>query len=331
LALGAGHLHATTNLDIADTVHRYRSSAIRGINSEDNFDLPGAKDLTASDRATAVLAAIYALAFTSLHMGDPIGHFMVLVRGCSSVTRRIVEAGFTSPLFPQDLDHLSPRPHMEVMRKRLGNATPLPAEVTEAARQSLDFVEMCLSSEFLPFELDFLQRMQKVVAITSGPIEGEFNERPRAICAHWSDHGVAFNHYTELWNLIIDMEPDQFEYFNGSVRTPLLVLQAHFLAFEIVLRPFLQASGAFVNGDSKLLRNVLQQFPREDSVSAELSMQLISWPAMLLEHTSKLGEADLRRSLFSDDQTPQQSPGSTTRSNTSLGRYNDSLPLRSPT
>jgi len=45
-------------------------------------------------------------------------------------------------------------------------------------------VEMCLSSEFLPFELDFLQRMQKVVAITSGPIEGEFNERPRAICAH---------------------------------------------------------------------------------------------------------------------------------------------------
>jgi hypothetical protein len=173
LALGAGHLHATTNLDIADTVHRYRSSAIRGINSEDNFDLPGAKDLSASDRATAVLAAIYALAFTSLHMGDPIGHFMVLVRGCSSVTRRIVEAGLTSPLFPQDLDHLSPRPHMDVMRSRLGNASPLPAEVTEAARQSLGFVEMCC--EFMPFELDFLRRMQKVVAITSGPIEGEFD------------------------------------------------------------------------------------------------------------------------------------------------------------
>jgi hypothetical protein len=144
---------------------------------------------------------------------------------------------------------------------------------------------------------------------------------------------AAFNHYTELWNLIIDMEPDQFEYFNnGSVGTPLLVLQAHFLAFEIVLRPFLQASGAFVNGDSKLLRNVLQQFPRQDSsVDAELSMQLISWPAMLLEHTSKLGEADLRRSLFSEDSTPQQSPtDSTARSTTSLGRYN-SLPLRSPT
>ena len=126
------------------------------------------------------------------------------------------------------------------------------------------------------------------------------------------------------------MSPDQFEYFNGSVRTPLLVLQAHFLAFEIVLRPFLQASGAFVNGDSKLLRNVLQQFPREDSVGAELSMQLISWPAMLLEHTSKLGEADMRRSLFSDDSTPQHSPAdSAMRSTTSLSRYN-SLPLRSP-
>jgi len=180
LALGAGHLHATTNLDIEDTVHRYRSSAIRGINSEDNFDLPGAKDLTASDRATAVLAAIYALAFTSLHMGDPIGHFMVLVRGCSSVTRRIVEAGLTSPLFPQDLDHVSPRPHMEVMRKRLGNASPLPAEVTEAARASLGFVEM--SCDFLPFELDFLHRMQQVVAITSGPIEGEFEKWSRVVC-----------------------------------------------------------------------------------------------------------------------------------------------------
>jgi hypothetical protein len=330
LALGAGHLHATTNLDIADTVHRYRSSAIRGINSEDNFDLPGAKDLSASDRATAVLAAIYALAFTSLHMGDPIGHFMVLVRGCSSVTRRIVEAGLTSPLFPQDLDHLSPRPHMDVMRKRLGNASPLPAEVTEAARQSLGFVEM--SCEFLPFELDFLHRMQKVVAITSGPIEGEFDELPIASCVtYWPGH-VAFNHYTELWNLIIDMAPDQFEYFNGSVRTPLLVLQAHFLAFEIVLRPWLQASGAFVNGDSKLLRNVLQQFPREDStIDADMSMQLISWPAMLLEHTSKLGEADLRRSVFSEDSTPQQSPASSdTRRTTSLGSYNNNLPLRSP-
>jgi hypothetical protein len=129
------------------------------------------------------------------------------------------------------------------------------------------------------------------------------------------------------------MAPDQFEYFNGSVGTPLLVLQAHFLAFEIVLRPWLQASGAFVNGDSKLLRNVLQQFPREDStIDAELSMQLISWPAMLLEHTSKLCEADLRRSVFSEDSTPQQSPASSsgTRRTTSLGSYNNNLPLRSP-
>jgi hypothetical protein len=69
---------------------------------------------------------------------------------------------------------------MDVMRKRLGNASPLPAEVTEAARQSLGFVEM--SCEFMPFEQDFLHRMQKVVAITSGPIEGEFDEVPIAIC-----------------------------------------------------------------------------------------------------------------------------------------------------
>jgi hypothetical protein len=171
LALGAGHLHSTTNLDVEETVQKYRFSAIQGINSEDNFDLPNAQDLNNSDRATAVLAAIYALAFTSLHMGDPIGHFMVLVRGCSAVTRRIVEAGFTSPLFPQDEEVLSTRPHMDVMRKRMGNATPLPAEVTEAARQSLQLVEeTCF---FLPFEQDFMDRMQVVVAVTTGPIEGD--------------------------------------------------------------------------------------------------------------------------------------------------------------
>jgi hypothetical protein len=69
---------------------------------------------------------------------------------------------------------------MEVMRKRLGNASPLPAEVTEAARESLGFVEM--SCEFMPFELDFLHRMQSVVSITSGPIEGEFDELRGAMC-----------------------------------------------------------------------------------------------------------------------------------------------------
>lgn len=171
MALGAGHLHATTNLDIEETVQKYRFSALAGINSSDNFDLPNSQDLTRSDRATAVLAAIYALAFTSLHMGDPIGHFMVLVRGCSAVTRRIVEAGFTSPLFPQSEEALTARPHMDVMRKRMGNALPIPAEVTAAARQSLQLVED--SCTFLPFELDFLDRMKSCVAITSGPIEGE--------------------------------------------------------------------------------------------------------------------------------------------------------------
>lgn len=158
-------------------MQKYRFSAIQGINSEDNFDLPNSQSPNSSDRATAVLAAIYALAFTSLHMGDPIGHFMVLVRGCSAVTRRIVEAGFTSPLFPQDEENLSVRPHMDVMRKRMGNATPLPVEVTEAARRSLRLVEETCT--FLPFEQDFFERMKVVVAVTTGPIEGtRINQTP---------------------------------------------------------------------------------------------------------------------------------------------------------
>jgi hypothetical protein len=39
-----------------------------------------------------------------------------------------------------------------------------------------------MSCEFMPFELDFLHRMQSVVSITSGPIEGEFDELRGAMC-----------------------------------------------------------------------------------------------------------------------------------------------------
>jgi hypothetical protein len=110
---------------------------------------------------------------------------------------------------------------------------------------------------------------------------------------------TAFNHYTELWNLLVDMSPEDFENFNGSQRLTLLVLQAHFLALEIVVRPWLQASGSFVNGDSKLLRYVLEQFPRESTtVDAAMSMQLIWWPKMLLEASARLTEADLRARVF---------------------------------
>lgn len=95
------------------------------------------------------------------------------------------------------------------------------------------------------------------------------------------------------------MSPEDFEHFNGTLRLPLLVLQAHFLALEIVVRPWLQATGSFKSGDSKLLRTVLQHFPKEaPGIDAALSMQLISWPKMLLEQSAELSEADLRARVF---------------------------------
>lgn len=102
--------------------------------------------------------------------------------------------------------------------------------------------------------------------------------------------------------MIVDCPPEEFEYFNGTnggVRLTLLVLQAHFLAFEVVTRPWLQASGSFRNGDSKLLRGVLDQFPKESpTVSAEMSLQLIAWPKMLVEYTSQLKEEEMRARVF---------------------------------
>jgi hypothetical protein len=179
----------------------------------------------------------------------------------------------------------------------MGNAMPLPTEVIDAARASLHFVgETC---DFLPFEQDFLDRMKSVVAVTSGPIEGDWNPPKLIFAVEMLTRSTAFNHYTELWNLLVDMSPEDFENFNGSQRLTLLVLQAHFLALEIVVRPWLQASGSFVNGDSKLLRYVLEQFPRESTtVDAAMSMQLIWWPKMLLEASARLTEADLRARVF---------------------------------
>lgn len=174
LALGAAHLHSTTNLDLERTVQRYRSLAIQGLNTEDNFDI-GSRTLgysSASSQATAVLAACYALTFASSYMGDPVGQFLVLVRGCSSVTQRMAGLGISSPFFRRASSYAMSDTHMEVMKERLQDAKPTSPDLVNSARKSLDTVEKTCTLR--PFERQLLKCMQDVAAFASVPILGIF-------------------------------------------------------------------------------------------------------------------------------------------------------------
>lgn len=174
LSLGAAHLHSTTELDFEQTVQKYRFSAIRGVNLADSVQLNKA-DPSISDRATAVLAACYALTHISLYMGDPLANFLVLVRGCATLSERMLQAGLSSPFFPSDEYIIMNDPHKAVMRKQLQSAESLPPSLNAAARESLRLVEGTCTLQ--PFEREMLSRMQSVVAVTSGPIEGISNSQ----------------------------------------------------------------------------------------------------------------------------------------------------------
>lgn len=104
-------------------------------------------------------------------MGDSVAQFLILIRGSASLSERMLQAGVKSPFFPTDEYVLKTDPHTAVIRKQLHSALPLPSIMTAAARESLRLVEE--TCDLWPYERDMLGRMQSVVAMTNGPIEGE--------------------------------------------------------------------------------------------------------------------------------------------------------------
>ncbi|KAM0723465.1 hypothetical protein Q7P37_000451 [Cladosporium fusiforme] len=264
LSLGAAHLQATTDLDLEQTVQKYRFSAIRGVNLADELELEKSPDPSISDRATAILAACYALTFISLYMGDPVSNFLVLVRGCASLSRRMVQAGLTSPFFPPDEMVILNDPHIAVIRKQLHSAQPLPPAVTAAARGSLRLLET--TCDLRPHEKDMLSRMQSIVAVTSGPIE-------------------AANHYLFLWGLFTEMDPCEFDHFTTSSNMTAVVLQVHFLALELMMRPWLQKYNiAFHQTHNRVLKNTSLSFTSTASAADVVCFEkLVSWPREFLE------------------------------------------------
>ena len=207
LALGAAHLHASTNLDLKATVDRHRYLAMQGLNSRSPPQC-GGLSRGRDDRGThltALLATAYLLTFAASYMGDPLSLFLVLVRACSSLTGQIVKEGFTSTLLPEDSRSATSEPHLEVMKRRIRNADALPLEDINEGIASLDLVEKQCS--FAPFQRDMLDLMKSVFEHIQDPYKGiknpHYKNRPRfckAIYADWPDSILSLYRYLEhIW------------------------------------------------------------------------------------------------------------------------------------
>lgn len=171
LALGAAHLHSRTNLELKGTVDRHRYLAMQGLNSRgliQRAEEPGSHG-DPGTRLTALLATSYLLTFTASYMGDSLSLFLVLVRACASLTVQIVQEGLASPLLLWDTRSATAEPHLEVMRRRLRKANPLPLEDVNEGLASLKLVERECS--FAPFQWDLVQTFKAVLEHTNEPYE----------------------------------------------------------------------------------------------------------------------------------------------------------------
>lgn len=171
LSLGAAHMHATTNLDLKDTVERHRLLAIRGLNSVSHAMESAPGDDTAAGQMTAILAASYLLTFTASYMGDSLSSFLVLVRACSSISEQIIHAELPSPLLPWDERSTTSAPHLKIMQQRLRNAPSLSAKEADDALASLERVER--ECTLLPFQEDLLRIMKAIFIFADQPSEGQ--------------------------------------------------------------------------------------------------------------------------------------------------------------
>ena len=172
LALGAAHLHSRTNVELKEAVDHHRYHAMQGLNSRGLIE-SGNEPRSREDpgtRLTALLATAYCLTFTASYMGDSLSLFLVLVRACASITGQIVQEGLESPLLPWDSRSATAEPHLEVMRRKLRGAKPLPLEDINEGLASLKLVEReCI---FAPFQWDMVQIYKAVLEHTNEPYVG---------------------------------------------------------------------------------------------------------------------------------------------------------------
>ena len=263
LALGASHLHARTNLELKQTVERHRALALRGLTHfrSDCGEFTGSGKAN-EDRLSAQLATAYALTFCASYMGDPMSQFLVLVRGCASLSAHIMRSGHSSPLFPNGGKSDSHYDHLQAMRERLVTAPALPdSEQSRPAKLSLRAItERCALTDV---ERKILALMDLVLDQIDAPV-------------------VAYASFVDIWNIFTNMSAEEFSHFVDPSNTAGIALQAHFLALEKLLRPWLVYNAPSRQQDEYRSRCSLDALQAIASLNVE-SEQLLEWPLSFVQ------------------------------------------------
>lgn len=87
--------------------------------------------------------------------------------------------------------------------------------------------------------------------------------------------------------MFADMGAEEFDYFSNSRNLTSFVLQVHFLALDVIVRPWLETETPNRRSGNRLLRNSMQAF--ESSLSGRTSVlpqELLEWPRQILENDS---------------------------------------------
>ena len=108
------------------------------------------------------------------------------------------------------------------------------------------------------------------------------------ICWDWEDESdtlAAYRHYVQIWICFTTMAPSDFAMFTDDTNTTSITLQAHFLAIEALLKPWLIVEF----GDREIVqRNGLMALRSCASLSAlGPSSHLILWPLRILGRNAK--------------------------------------------
>ena len=276
LSLGAAHLHARTDLELKQTVERHRFLAIEGLNSKEVLisSFSRRKD-EAGTRLTALLATAYALTFTASYMGDTMGLFLILVRACASISKEIIREGHASALIPLDARFETSNAHLNVMQRRLRNAATIPGDDVNGAKVSLRLVEE--KCNFLPFQLNLLQSMKLIVNNIDTPFQGKI----LTIQVRFSptNNLTAYQHFVAIWDLFTEMAPEDFAAFSDNANLTSVVLQAHFLAMEAMLKSWLMVE---LGERENVQRNGLLALRCTVLSTVDFTSSLFQWPLSIL-------------------------------------------------
>lgn len=96
------------------------------------------------------------------------------------------------------------------------------------------------------------------------------------------DCSAAYCHFVDLYTCFTAMPSDEFEIFTDNTNTASVVLQAHFLALEALIRPWLLSEFDRKYGDGQ--RNAVTVLPQSAGLVDDLpSTTLLSWPLKVLQ------------------------------------------------